>query len=622
MEIERERSEVHSLRQHVTSQQLIITRFNNTVTNADLENELVELKKSLRGAETYMLNEMQETKSSIQNVLNNTIRELDLTVSNAQNEITHQVKSVEKSFEKYARTTQDQFSMLNNFMRFQLAGTFTLLACLISMWHMTTHLRNFKRPVIQRKILAILWMTPIYGLTSWLSLLVPQFEAYLAIVKDFYEAYIIYQFLSFLISVLGKGDRDAVVDLLARRTDTLEPPMRCCGWFRAKYPFGTPRTLANSILLQCQLFAMQFVFLKPLLSISLFVINIMNHDRNGMNDKLSLNSIYLIPKFWIIVVQNISVLTAFSGLVKFYHVAQEDLVKYNPFSKFLCVNGIVFMTFWQGFVIDLLAIATTNDNVGQASGMNNENPDIWGKQAQNFLICLEMLLFSIAHFYCFPTCEWEEGYRPYQWEKKKFGDNIALNDFVADLKLIIRGDNERESKYLITDEASNGNQRRQAQENIDSDSVNHSLKKSESGDIITQSYDSEEDETIRNMSDKNRSLDEDDSAECKGESFDTIKIVIRQSLTAPDTDVREAANRLLQSSSVLEEELNAETVRGALEDHSSTFASMQPIGGVPFNEEDLLCETSSLLTHSNKELRPSVFTAVGNLNSSSHKKSS
>ena len=90
------------------------------------------------------------------------------------------------------------------------------------------------------------------------------------------------------------------------------------------------------------------------------------------------------------------------------------------------------MTFWQGLVISFLANATAK--TGAKAG---DEADAWGKQAQNFLICLEMLFFSIAHFYCYPTEEWEEGYRPCQEQKAKFGESIALGDFVSDLKLIM-----------------------------------------------------------------------------------------------------------------------------------------------------------------------------------------
>ncbi len=94
------------------------------------------------------------------------------------------------------------------------------------------------------------------------------------------------------------------------------------------------------------------------------------------------------------------------------------------------------MTFWQGLVIGFLASRTSIAGEKSAEDENNDK-DLWGKQAQNFLICLEMLLFSIAHFYCFPTEEWQEGYRPAVEKKMSMGDNMAFGDFVSDLKLIM-----------------------------------------------------------------------------------------------------------------------------------------------------------------------------------------
>lgn len=66
-----------------------------------------------------------------------------------------------------------------------LAGIFTLLTCLISMFHMSSHLQKMNQPIIQRKIVAILWMSPIYSVTSFLSLLYPPLGGYMAIIKDF-----------------------------------------------------------------------------------------------------------------------------------------------------------------------------------------------------------------------------------------------------------------------------------------------------------------------------------------------------------------------------------------------------------------------------------------------------
>jgi len=353
-------------------------------------------------------------------------------------------------------------------MVYQLAGTFTLLGCLISMWHMTSHLRNFQQPFVQRKILAILWMCPIYSVTSWLSLVVPAMEGYLAILKDLYEAYVIYQFLSFLIAVLGKGNREAVVDLLARHADHLSPPVRCFGCCRKRLGHGIvcsdeKRQLADNVLLQCQVCAMQFVFLRPLLTAVQFVLKKIDYhgplfgpgnpfDKSG-GDYLDMNAdssdvcsyfgggmiAYCTPQFWLILMENISVFLAFSGLLNFYHAVSEDLSWCRPFPKFLCIKGVVFMTFWQGLIISLLAESTDILSSGGEAVTNSEAEDqeTYAKQAQNFLICLEMLGFSIAHFYCFPVEEWEEGYRPVE-DRTKFGDNMALGDFLHDLKLIMR----------------------------------------------------------------------------------------------------------------------------------------------------------------------------------------
>ena len=309
---------------------------------------------------------------------------------------------------------------------------------------MTAHIREFKRPFVQRKILAILWMSPIYSITSWLSLVFPNFEGYLGIIKDFYEAYVIYQFLGFCISVIGKGDREKVVELLAHHTDHLDPPMRCCGWFRGARPTIPPRQLASAVLMQCQIYAMQFVFFRPLVSIGLFtcekttlctIPDASDHEQSAVMFGIVPLHVLEDPVVWLRIIQNISIFMAFSGLLKFYHATQDELAWCNPFPKFLCIKGIVFMTFWQGLVISFLAETTYNEP--QRENVDHD-PDLWAKQAQNFLICLEMLLFSIAHFYCFPTDEWQDGYQPLMQKRVRGLDNMAFGDFVADLKLIMR----------------------------------------------------------------------------------------------------------------------------------------------------------------------------------------
>lgn len=46
----------------------------------------------------------------------------------------------------YISVTNQQLSAESDFIKYEIAGTFTLLACLISMWHVWGHLRHFGRP--------------------------------------------------------------------------------------------------------------------------------------------------------------------------------------------------------------------------------------------------------------------------------------------------------------------------------------------------------------------------------------------------------------------------------------------------------------------------------------------
>jgi len=163
-------------------------------------------------------------------------------------------------------------------------------------------------------------MCPIYSVTSWLSLVFVSAEGYLAIIKDFYEAYCIYTFLSFIIAVLGGGDRDKVVSKLALHADHLSPPFRLCGFCSRPREFASATAKANAVLLQCQVFAMQFVFLRPVTSAVNLTCNELGYYGGGTS-----SSDWRSPQFWSNIIYNISIFVAFSGLLKIYHAVHNDL---------------------------------------------------------------------------------------------------------------------------------------------------------------------------------------------------------------------------------------------------------------------------------------------------------
>jgi len=158
LELQEEEKQVHDLVKTVKDHAKVMQRFNQSVTNRDVMTRLQLLDKQLNLTTADLQYAMHKLHSQVTDQLRETMTELGETVQEAKDEISREVVQVKKDVDQYVITTQDQFSMENSFMVFQLAGTLTLLSCLISMWHMTAHLRKMEEPFVQRKILAILWM--------------------------------------------------------------------------------------------------------------------------------------------------------------------------------------------------------------------------------------------------------------------------------------------------------------------------------------------------------------------------------------------------------------------------------------------------------------------------------
>ncbi|KAJ1339863.1 hypothetical protein BSLG_005523 [Batrachochytrium salamandrivorans] len=98
---------------------------------------------------------------------------------------------------------------------YSLAGLSVLIASVLSFYSMFLHLKNYRRPDLQRLIIRILWMVPVYAVASFVSLSSKYASYYIDTIRDVYEAFVIYSFFTFLINYLG-GER-ALLSLLQER---------------------------------------------------------------------------------------------------------------------------------------------------------------------------------------------------------------------------------------------------------------------------------------------------------------------------------------------------------------------------------------------------------------------
>lgn len=324
--------------------------------------------------------------------------------------ITARVAASELEVKRNEERNDGRFARQNTLLRVWISGFFALFATILTLRHVYAHATQMARPDAQRKVLAILWMVPIYALCSWLAIVLPNIAQEVLLVSSFYEAYCVHMFFSFLVAVLGNGHGEhAALDELPA---SLEAPCSLCG--RVRVP---GRTFSE----QCKLGTLQFVILKPFLSVLDYTLD----DGSELID-------YTSAAFWILVLLNVSVSIALTALLKFFHATHLSprLRAYRPWPKFLAVKGVVFMTWFQGVAIQL---AVCFDVLGSDSALSDRSAAL---AFQNFLVCVEMFLAALAHAHIFGADEWQPDYVPVHLHAS-VADNLALNDFLKDFRSVL-----------------------------------------------------------------------------------------------------------------------------------------------------------------------------------------
>ena len=288
-----------------------------------------------------------------------------------------------------------------DFAAFYSAAGFVVITLVFSFREILSHLYNWYAPEVQKFVVRILFMVPLYSVQSWLSL---RFHGparvYIDTIRDLYEAYVIQSFVYYLIELLGGEDRMAA--LLSRKDShygnhgkLLSTVFRMRRW-----------RMGRDFLLNIKHGVLQYVVVKSFMTLlTTFVFLPSGIYGEG---KFSWSSAYTYTTF----ILNVSVMYALYCLVMLFHAVQSDLtspINWHPLGKFLCVKGVVFFTFWQGVAISFMRSHGFIADVGTWSGEDVANGII------AYLVCVEMVFFSIAHMFTFT---WKE-YLPEGMEDQK-----------------------------------------------------------------------------------------------------------------------------------------------------------------------------------------------------------
>ncbi|KAJ9594989.1 hypothetical protein L9F63_013711 [Diploptera punctata] len=176
------------------------------------------------------------------------------------------------------------------------------------------HLRWYTNPAEQRWIVRILFIVPIYAFYSWVSLLFFNSESYYVYfftVRDCYEAFVIYNFLSLCYEYLG-GEGNIMSEIRGKP-------------IRSNCMYGTcclvGKTYTIGFLRFCKQVTLQFCLVKPVMAFVIIILQRLDMNPDGG---------YL----YVTIIYNISVSLALYGLFLFYFATKDLLMPFDPVLKF------------------------------------------------------------------------------------------------------------------------------------------------------------------------------------------------------------------------------------------------------------------------------------------------
>jgi len=320
------------------------------------------------------------------------------------------------------------------------AAAFVLIGFPISIYGIVMHLANYNQPETQNYIVRILWMVPIFSIQSWLGLRFKDYSIYFETIRDWYEAYVLYSFLQFLIEVLG--GEEALILMLKDKSPTRGVHIWGMQFCIKPWLMGQPvrKTFMNNegetilaaagisnntitgrssgsssaitasetsipglvggqqhlksqparnkplkrvywtspFFLYCKFGVLQYVLLKLASSIAILVLEPHNLYKEG---SFSYKGGYL----YICILTNVSQTWALYCFFFFYFATKNELTPIRPVGKFLSVKLLVFFTWWQSLFISILYqmqliphYNSTEAKLFGNGGSNEEDGDLGG----------------------------------------------------------------------------------------------------------------------------------------------------------------------------------------------------------------------------------------------------
>ncbi|RNF25652.1 uncharacterized protein Tco025E_02033 [Trypanosoma conorhini] len=255
------------------------------------------------------------------------------------------------------------------------AGVCVAVACIVSFIDLRDHVARFDYPQLQVLVLRIIAMVPIYGIFSLLSVVLLDMRFFLETIRDTYESFVLYMFFILLLKYCG-GEGQLLRSLKAKRYKGVHLFPICC---LPMYPLDT------AFYLRCKRWVLQCALIKPLCSFLAMLLNPLGLYNEGA---FTLDNAYT----YISIVINISLTMSLYYLVLFEVELEKELHYAKPFLKFLCIKTIIFFSFWQSVMVNILLKMKL-----LYTGDTEHERETVGAAIQDLLMCFETLPVALMH---------------------------------------------------------------------------------------------------------------------------------------------------------------------------------------------------------------------------------
>ncbi|XP_049641596.1 transmembrane protein 184C-like [Suncus etruscus] len=273
-----------------------------------------------------------------------------------------------------------------------IAGISVLFTLPVSLWGILQHVVHLSRPDLQKPIIRILWMVPIFSLASWGCLLWPDHATYLETLREFYEAFVIYSFMGLL------------ANFVQAQYPSLEAILEAKGKQRFPFPFCwcPPHQAGQRVLCRCKLAVLQHITIRLFSSVIAAICEFLHVYKHGT---ISVSSAWL----YLAILNGVSETFAVYSLVVLHQTLKEELKPIQPVGKFVCMKLVLFLTNWQGVII---AGLLKSHVISETSTWDWQTAKAVGAGLQNFALCMEMFVAAIVFQYSY-------SYTPYMKEQRR-----------------------------------------------------------------------------------------------------------------------------------------------------------------------------------------------------------